>query len=694
MTFGSAIDYSYYSHYTEGDETIKQKMETTYSQAITINQAFWSEADRDTRFEAGDQTLWNDYYGNLPAAQRKVFNFNRIRRIKNMICGHQRRNRKTLQAIPIEHSDQMTSDQLTKILIWAIQRTNGLETISETFEGSVVTGMNLLSLWMDYRADPINGDINIERVPYNAFLIDPFFTKKDLSDCNFLWQRKWMTKKQAIALMPSRAKEISTLSPRGNVDGKFQFMPQSYNYSMQDLLTYDEYWYMDSRQQTLLVDTQTGETREWEGKKEDLEIFLRTYPQIVKLETDIPSVKLAISIQGNVYYHGPNPMGIDSYPFVPMWCYYDPQIPYFPYRIQGVVRNLIDSQYLYNRRKVIELDILESQINSGYKYKEDAVINTEDLLKGGQGTNVAIKRNASLADVEKIQPPGIPPSMLEISRSLGEEITQISGVNEELLGSATDEKAGILSMLRQGAGLTTLQGIFDNLDYSTKMLGRLMIDLIQANFSPGKIKRITNEEPSSQFYSKTFGKYDCTVIEGKDSATAQQLLFSQIVELIGILERLGMPPSEALLEQLLSATTIQDKEKIIQSLITQQEASQQSASQASQMEEQKKMAEIKDLLSRAEANTGLGLERAARVQENRALAVERIAEAKKDRELGALHLVKALKELEGMDISHLQDLISTLQDVKQIEGLESEVEQEKIETPSVEEIAVVSEGEQ
>jgi hypothetical protein len=58
--------------------------------------------------------------------------------------------------------------------------------------------------------------------------------------------------------------------------------------------------------------------------------------------------------------------------------------------------------------------------------------------------------------------------MIQLSELLGQEIQQISGVNEELLGSAQDDKAGILSMLRQGAGLTTLQGLFDNLDFATK----------------------------------------------------------------------------------------------------------------------------------------------------------------------------------------------------------------------------------
>ena len=49
------------------------------------------------------------------------------------------------------------------------------------------------------------------------------------------------------------------------------------------------------------------------------------------------------------------------------------------------------------------------------------------------------------------------PTLTELSNTLAEDITKISGINEELLGSATDDKSGVLSMLRQGAGLTTLQ---------------------------------------------------------------------------------------------------------------------------------------------------------------------------------------------------------------------------------------------
>lgn len=677
---------SFWTESSNDDKSLKLRMEDTYAQSITINQSFWTEADTDTRFKAGDQEIWNEVYGNLPSFQRKTFNFNRIRRICNMITGYQRRNRKSTISIPIENSDEGTADQFSKILLWSMQSDGTLETISEAFDGAVTAGMNLLSVWMDYRSDPINGDIRVDNVSYNGYLIDPFFKKHDLSDCNFIWTRKYVTKSQAKALLPDRKKEIDGLSYNSLNDGKFQFQPEAYNYSMQDLLTYDEYWYRDYREQKLIVDLKTGETLEWEGNDEDLKRYLKAYPELTTVNNTIPTCKLGIVVQGHVMYHGANPMGIDQYPFVPVLGYYEPQIPYFPWRIQGVVRGLRDSQYLYNRRKVIELDILESQINSGWKYKENALVNPEDVFLSGQGRGLALKQEAQMTDVEMIQAPAIPQSMIELSKILGDEIQQISGVNEELLGSAEDDKAGILSMLRQGAGLTTLQVLFDQLDYSQKLLGRIFISLIQANFSPGKVKRIIQDEPTMQFYNKAFGKYDAAVEEGLNTSTQRQMQFKQLLAL----REMGIPvPTNVLVEN----STLQNKKELVDAIAQQEQQQQQMQQMQMQMGMEEQKAKIKDLESKAMANTGLGIERGARVEENRALAVERIAEAQKDRDLGVLHKVQALKELESMDLTHLEKLLQLSEMLKQSSSQEEQIEEIAVKTPNTEEIAVMAQGE-
>lgn len=641
-------------YYDEKDKGMLSRMEAFYAESITVNQSFWGEADTDTRFESGDQSLWNDLYGNLPANRRRTFSFNRIRRVINMISGYQRRNRKSTVVIPVENADDHTADQFTKVINWVTRQEGILETISESFQGSLITGMNLLQVWLDFRSDPVSGNIRVDNCSYNSFLIDPYFRKADLSDCNALWKRSFINKREALSLLPNHKDIIMGLYGQDTRDGKFQFMPENYAFSgIRNLLSYDEFYYRDYRTQRMLIDAQTGETTEWRGNDEEkLNLFLQSYPSVKVVEQEVPTVRLAIVLQGKVMYDGPNPLGIDQYPFIPVWSYYRPEMPYFPFRIQGVVRGLRDAQYLYNRRRVIELDILESQIASGFKYKENALVNPKDIFMSGQGKGLALKQEAQMSDVEQILPPQIPPSMIQLSELLAQEVNQISGINEELLGSAMDEKAGILAMLRQGAGLTTLQGLFDNLDRAQKKLGEIMVDIIQNNFTPGKIKKILNgEEPAPQFNDKAFGRYGCAVEEGLNTTTQKQMQFAQLLQL----REAGVPVPD---DVLLDSATIQNKQQLTESIRqkNQQMAQMQQQQAAVAMEEQQARTNLAN--ARADADRGLGAERYSRIEENKALAEERRAEAKKDADIGLLNLIKAIKEIDSIDIEQISKLAS------------------------------------
>jgi len=666
---------AYYNNQSEDAKSILSVMESRYAEAITINQSFWSQADQATRAEVGDVTLWTDLYGNVPAARNNRFSFNRIRRVVNMITGHQRKNRKSTICVPVENADQETADQFTKVLMWANNQESVLETISESFHGALVTGMNLLQIWLDYRSDPVSGNIKVDNCSYNSFLIDPYFRKADLSDCNFLWKRSFLTKRECISLMPQYTEEIMGMQSNDTgsaKDGKFQFLPESYNYGYKNLLTYDEYYYRDYRTQKMLVDTQTGEVQEWRSEdKEALDLFLATYPQIEEIEQEIPTVKLAIVIQGKVLYDGPNPLGIDTYPFIPVFAYYNPQMPYFPDRIQGVVNGLIPAQYLYNRRRTIELDILESQINSGWIYKEDALVDPKDVFLSGQGRGLALKSDAQMTDVQQIIAPQIPPSMIQLSELLAKEVMEISGVNEELLGSASDDKAGILSMLRQGSGLTTLQVLFDNLDRAQKLLGKMMISIIQSNFTPGKIQRILNEQPSDQFYNKAFGRYDAAIEEGLNTTTQKQMQFAQMLHL----REAGVPITT---QDLLEAATLQGKKKIIENAVKQEQQAAEAQKMQMQIAMQQQQAAIESAHAKALADKGLANERNSRVDENQSLAVERMHQANRDDSAALLDKIKAIKELEALDLSHLERLLNMANSLKQGEVQSSEAGVKKV----------------
>jgi hypothetical protein len=582
----------------------------------------------------------------------------------NMVSGYQRRNRKSTIVIPLENADQETADQWTKILMNIYKREGIYETISDAFhQGACIAGMNLLHVYMDYTNDPLNGDVKVDNLAYNSFFIDPYFRKPDLSDCSFVWRRSYLSHSAAAALIPEHYDEIMNLpgNPTGTGrDGRFQFMPESYGQTQQNRLAYDEYYYRDYRRQKLMYDTETGETFEITNQPElDVKRMLRDYPSLRVEEQDIPTVRLAIMIQDKVFYDGPS--GLDTYPFVPVVGFYNPMMPYFYSRIQGICRSLRDPQILFNRRLILSADAAESVVNSGWIFKENAVIDVKHLFQTGQGRIIPLKQDAAMTDIQQITPPAIPQYFFELQDSFSKEMNLVSGVNEELMGSALDDKAGILSALRQGAGLTTLQPLFDKLDYSQKLLGEVVMKLVKSNYTPGKIKTMLGgEDPTAFFYNKSFGKYHCMVEAGFNTESQKQMQFAQLMQL----RDMGVQIPDSVL---LDAATIQNKGDLINAVIQQQQATQQMQMQQAQAALQLQNAEVQMATARAAADRGLGAERYSRIQENQALAKEREAEAAKDDQQALLNFAKALKELEDIDLQHLHKIVTLQKLVKSME---------------------------
>ena len=61
---------------------------------------------------------------------------------------------------------------------------------------------------------------------------------------------------------------------------------------------------------------------------------------------------------------------------------------------------------------------------------------------------------------------------------------------------------------------------------------------------------------------------------------------------------------------------------------------------------------------------GLFVERTSRVQENRALAVQKLSEANSDDEHALLEKVRIIKEIDGMDIAHITNLLQMVEALK------------------------------
>lgn len=659
--------------------SIRQTMNKNYSDCINILQTQWYQADLDQRFYLGDQDLWGLIFPGVATYRRKIFNFNLINGAVQMISGYQRRNRKATICVPVLSPMQKTADQFTKCLYHIHNQSGAYQVYSDAFEqGALTQGIGFLSIFKDTTNDPVSGDIRLRYVDFKSVLCDPYFRKHDLSDCRFIWTRQFFDRHEAADLYPQFRDDILALPAGTYRDDKFYYMPEVYQIQFPNLIAFDEYWYLSTREATFVIDKQTEETQEFDGDEEELREAIRALYQrspemkgrMKVMKRPKPTVRRTIILNDKVLIDEPNPYGIDRYPYVPVLGYFTPDTPYYAYKFRGIVRDMRDAQYLFNRRKVADLDILEAQ-QQGLKIKKGALVTPDDSLNSGNGRVLAIDPAFQMSDVEQMQiiPPA--PTMIQMEEMLHNITLEIAGANEELMGSAVDEKAGILSLLRQGAGLTRLQRLFDQMDEAQRLVGDIMIEMIQKNWTFGKIQQVIREEPTAEFDNKLFFKYGCKVVQGSLTETQKQL---ELQQLLYFRETTGIPiPARRILE----ASTLQNKEELIKEIMEQEQAQSQQQQQLAQLQMQQMQVDNETKLAYAQSQQGLAAERVAKIQLDKALNSERISRSQEERTASLINLLKADKELQGMDLEHLGNTVNILMQLQSILRAAQTPEEEK-----------------
>ena len=518
---------------------------------------------------------------------------------------------------------------------------NGYHVMSDAFEcGPCITGMNFVEAYVDKL-----GDIKFKRLPYNKCLPDPTFSERDLSDCNYFLRREYVTKEQAKMLVPGNDKEIDSLNP--GRDEKFSHIFVGTKRYGDNLLAYDEFWRKTTKKTKVLIDKMTGQEQVWQGGQKALDFVLSQYPMVTAIDRWIETTELHIFIQNELFYTGPDPFGLDEFRFVPLLGFWYPEVESDKLKLQGVVRSIRDPQSEFNKRISQEIDIIESQINTGYDAIEGTVVNPESLYQSGQGKVTWVKSEgnpAGLDAIRKKQPVDIPQGLFMLNQSIDKLLTEIPGINDELFGTEEKDIAGVLSKMRQGAALTILQDLFDNYRLSKKLLGKKLIKLVQKNYQPQKIQRIINEQPVPQFYDPDLTRYDVSVQEGLLTDSQRQLYYEELKAL----QQMGAPiPFAAIVD----AAPIQLKEHLKRHI----QAAEQAQMQAAQGEQQ--MNQLTQQLMQSQ------------IAENLAQAQERRAEIQQNIATAALNRAKTAAEIQKMTLEGLSTVAKAAADLEQRKSL-------------------------
>lgn len=629
---------------------------------------------------------------------REPLELNIIRRPLQFFSGYLRDNINEIIYSPVEGSDQQTADQFTKLGYYIWDKGLGFPTFLDACDEAFKSGISLCGIQMDYSKDFINGDIKFFKRTYNSFYLDPTFESIDLCDCSFAITRDLIDKQYAKQLLPFiDPKEINDLS-RGYRDDKFlQYHPEFTTFSRnRNLIAYDQYYKRVTRKRKFLVDMKssyyrdiTDLSREEIGKlrlgvhrfeemrrdADDLGINPEDVPWVEIRDVDRSFIELNIMLNGHRMYVGDDKTGINhTYPFVPIICYMEPSIWMPSQRIQGIASCNWSAQRQFNKRHMKIIDMMDSEISTGFKYLIGTVPDPQDMQQSGQSKLIGVdpeNNPAGLDAVQQLRGGGANPALIEYQQVLDQLTLTLSNVNESALG--IDEKgntqiSGRLAEVRIAQGLRGNRKIFDNVETSQQVLGGLVMKGIQNHYPPGKVERILAEKPTQQFYEREFEQYDAVIKQGVRSKSQKDAYYYELVNLKreGIVD---VPQSEIV--KALSMSGLSDLEKAMA------EKDQIVAKQVAQDQEKQKL-EMEVLNATKEEKLGLAKERQSRTISNLALKDERESEAQQNIAQAALDRAKAITEIAQMNESRILKVLQFVNELEQQEATGREAQKMQV----------------
>jgi hypothetical protein len=582
-----------------------------------------------------------------------------------MITGYERQHRKQWMYQAVEGADAQTVDQYTKLIIHAANSGDLHEQKSKAKELAAVSGMVLVQPYLDFTGnDQAQGELKIKIWEYASFLVDPYFRSPDMSDAQFVWCQEYISKKEAENRFPEKIEAIVPMAGTPQRYGSFYFLPENYNMARNDLMVLSYVWYKWKRKKKRLYSRSRNQFFDFAGGDDNLEALLYNIPDMKEVTVEVPCWKLAVVLNDQLMFQGDNPLGFLGSPFIPYYWNYEPHINYYDLRVRSLIRTMRDPQFLFNYKIITNNDIAAATINAGWKRKVGAVANEDNLKKSGQGWDVLINEGYEMSDCEKIIPSAVPESDLALAQQMADLIYQVSGINLENWSGQNDKQISSLTMmLKQAANLMVFQKYFDQWDYSDKLLGERLLQIVLNNWEAPKVELYIGEEPSPYFFSRVFSKFQTVVEEADLTPTQQNLQANQMMDMNAAFGREIFPAS-----MIIPKLNITGKAQVIQFLQQQEQQASQLQQEQTAVQHAFEDAKLKDLYAKAASNLATARERHGRAEANIGLFEERLSEITRNRALATKDKMEALEKL--VDVIAKYGEIETMLKMSEIESFD------------------------
>ncbi len=510
-------------------------------------------------FYRGEQ--WDERdVAKLNAEGRPTLTINTVLSTVNTVLGEQANKRGDVRFLPKRDATQDVAEILNKLFI-QIGDNNQLDWLeSQVFADGIIQERGYFDVRVDF-SDHIEGEIRIESKDPLDIIIDPDAKNYDPKTWNEFFESRWLSLEEIeIMYGQDKADRLRNIGANGQRyshdsmeirDNRFGETLDGYGYESSPdpdekasvkSIRVIERQYRKNSMTSFFVDNETGDMRmvpdNWSDQRAKL---LAGQANLSIIKKQAPRVRWTVTADKVVLHDD--------------WSIYNDFtiVPFFPYfrrgKPFGIVRNLISPQEQLNKISSQELHIVNTTANSGWVVEGGSLSNmTEDELEErGAETGLIITYNRGSTPPVKIQPNQIPTGLDRIGMKAANNIKEISGVSDSLMGFDSAEVSGVAIQAKQARGQVQIQVPLDNLSRTRHIMALKVLDLLQSFYTEQRVIQITdfqnpdqsrtpmtiNEETATGevINNITLGEYDVAITTAPSRDTFNDSQFAEAISL-------------------------------------------------------------------------------------------------------------------------------------------------------------------
>lgn len=493
-----------------------------------------------------------DAKAKLARVKRPALTFNKILPSCAAIFGEHLNNQADIGFKSTKNGSQETADVLGRLFV-QINNANEMHWMeSEVFADGVITSRGYFDARMNWDTN-IFGEVDINLMNPRNVVVDPDAEEYDPDKWKDVITSKWLSENDIKLLYGKEAAaELAAKQNSGQYLG-YDFMdqrPDTFGGESrrfpEDNQKYNRRWrqlerqFKTVRRMEHFVDMISGETRVIpEGMpREKVQAIMQEFDvQVITRNTEV--IDWRVTVDDELVHDEQSPYKHFTV------------VPFFPFfrrgRTIGLVENMLDPQELYNKVRSQELHIVNTTANSGWKVKTGTLQNMsiEDLEERGAETGLVAELN-DINDLDKITPNTVPTGMDRISFNAATDLKEISMASDSMRGFDRADVAAKAIQAKQAQGSTNYTKVFDNLNYTRRLLAKRVLDMVQTFYVEPRILHITGNGPAEEdevitinevsaegqvARDLTVGEYAVTVTSIPARETFEESQFEQAVQL-------------------------------------------------------------------------------------------------------------------------------------------------------------------